>query len=253
MTEFPGHPQGVIPPSVMPAVVVSNEDPEKAGRIRVRIPQYHGAQDNDNRVPDDRLPWARPIFPFAGGGGGMFGVPQNDSAVAVLFFGGDYDTIFWIGGFLGDGDLPEEFEDGYDNGPPKSYLVKTPGGHRIELREKSDQVEIAIQTSSGHTVLLDDTNGVVSVESAQGNKVEITDQAGEITIQANAKVNVTAPQVALGPNGEDAVVVESRLNALYNNHVHPSPAGGNTGTPVVPLTPSPSPTSAGSQTVKGSP
>jgi len=252
MTDYPGHPKGVIPPSVLPAVVVSNEDPDKAGRVRVRIPHYHGAEDNDNRVPDDKLPWARPIFPFAGGGGGVFGVPQNGSAVAVMFFSGNYDTIFWIGGFIGDGDLPSEFEDGYDNGPPKTYLIRSAGGHRIELREKNDQVEIAIQTSGGNTVLLDDTNGTISIESAQGNKVELQDAGGQINVTANVQVNVVAPLVTLGPDGNDPVVVESKLLLLYNAHVHPDPQGGNTGTPVVPILPAPASPSVGSQSVKGS-
>lgn len=253
MTEYPGHPAGMIPPSVLPAVVVSNADPDKVGCLQVRVPHYHGAQDNDDRVPDDKLPWVRPVFPFAGGGGGLFAVPQEGAAVAVLFYGGDYDTMFWIGGFVGDGDTPSEFSDGYENGEPKTYVLKTAGGHLIELREKSSDAQVLVQTASGHKVVLDDTNGQVSVESAGGNVIKIDDNENGIDIQAAGSVNVEAPQITIGPTGDDPVVVESKLLAIFNAHQHPSPAGGNTGTPVTPVVPTPGTPSVGSETVKASP
>ncbi len=249
MNELNEHPKGIIPPSVIPAVVVSVIDSKKAGRVQVRIPQYHGAEDNDGRVPDDKLPWARPIFPIAGGGGGLFGVPQVGSAIAVMFFGGDYESIFWVGGFIGKNDLPSEFSDGYEGGIPKTYVLKTAGGHKIELREKDSDAQIIIETKEGNSLTLDDTNSLVELKTAGGNKVTFNDNDGSISIEATGKVEVKAPEVTLGPTGDDPVVTESKMLLAFNAHIHNDSTASPTTTPIPPLVTG----SIGSQTVKASP
>lgn len=42
------------------ARVIDTNDPEKAGRIKIRI---YGIHDDETKVPDDLLPWARCVYP----------------------------------------------------------------------------------------------------------------------------------------------------------------------------------------------
>ncbi len=74
-------------------VVVSNIDPNGAGRLMVRVEDVLGA---------DPCIWAEPASPVAGLSSGMYVVPRKDSGVWVHFVNGDPDravyTGFWRGG-----------------------------------------------------------------------------------------------------------------------------------------------------------
>ena len=78
------------------AVVEENEDPEKRGRVRVRIWGLHTeykTKTESEGIPVSELPWAEPALPiFEGGisGFGMFGVPVQGSHVMIFFENGNY-------------------------------------------------------------------------------------------------------------------------------------------------------------------
>jgi hypothetical protein len=78
------------------AVVEENEDPEKRGRVRVRIWGLHTeykTKSETEGIPVAELPWAEPALPiFEGGisGFGMFGVPVQGSHVMIFFENGNY-------------------------------------------------------------------------------------------------------------------------------------------------------------------
>jgi len=78
-------------------VVEDNNDPNKAGRCKVRILGIHtpnkikGQKDG---IPTSELPWAISAVPIAEGGTsgkGMFSVPLQGSWVAIFFIGGDHN------------------------------------------------------------------------------------------------------------------------------------------------------------------
>lgn len=72
-------------------VVEDNNDPEKAGRVRVRIFGIHTSQLRktvDEGIPVDELPWAEPCLPIVEGsisGFGMWSVPVQGSHVMLFF------------------------------------------------------------------------------------------------------------------------------------------------------------------------
>jgi len=72
-------------------VVEDNNDPLKAGRVRIRIFGIHTSQlrkDVDEGIPVDELPWAEPCLPIIEGsisGFGIWGVPLQGSHVMVFF------------------------------------------------------------------------------------------------------------------------------------------------------------------------
>lgn len=72
-------------------VVEDNNDPEKAGRVRVRVFGLHTEKNTKTEIegiPTDELPWAEPCLPVVEGsisGFGMWGVPLQGSHVMVFF------------------------------------------------------------------------------------------------------------------------------------------------------------------------
>ena len=76
-------------------VVEDNDDPKKAGRVRVRIFGLHTEKKNKmdtEGIPTDELPWAEPCMPIVEGsisGFGMWGVPLQGSHVMLFFENGN--------------------------------------------------------------------------------------------------------------------------------------------------------------------
>ncbi len=76
------------------AVVEDNTDPDKRGRVRVRIWGLHTekkTKSDTEGIPSNELPWAEPCLPIHEGGVsgfGIFGVPLQGSHVMIFFENG---------------------------------------------------------------------------------------------------------------------------------------------------------------------
>lgn len=76
-------------------VVEDNNDPKKAGRVRVRIFGLHTEKlikTETEGIPVDELPWAEPCFPIYEGsvsGYGMWSIPLQGSHVMLFFENGN--------------------------------------------------------------------------------------------------------------------------------------------------------------------
>ena len=83
--------------------VVDNADPEKLGRVRVSIPGLIG---------DEGSGWAFPLWPGAGGKQrGMFSPPPKGADVGILFHMGDIEHPYYLGGYPGREEAPDEAKD----------------------------------------------------------------------------------------------------------------------------------------------
>jgi hypothetical protein len=142
--------------------VVNNADPQKRGRIRALVPEVLGH--------DVVSGWAEPCFPYGGGTDfGTFSVPPvtkdgeaYTTGVWIEFRGGDPQFPIWVGTFFGaPGDTPE-----------------APG----DDDEPSVDVHV-MRTFRGHSV--------VAVDTAQEERLEIRDAAGQmLTFEAQIKPDV---------------------------------------------------------------
>jgi uncharacterized protein involved in type VI secretion and phage assembly len=81
--------------------VVDPRDPDKLGRVKVRVPIVH--EDLD----EAQLPWAMPCSPYAGQDVGFFMIPPGGANVWVEFEQGEVDLPIWTGCFWESGQLPE--------------------------------------------------------------------------------------------------------------------------------------------------
>lgn len=150
--------------------VTDNDDREGLGRIMAQVPAVMG---------ETEVGWALPAFPFAGDGHGQVMLPEVGSLVWIEFEAGNLDFPIWSGGFFLAGQRPEP---------------ATTGARVIVSRR-------------GHKVVLDDDAGEVTVEHADGAKLEMT--ASEITLSIGgskmvmslAGISFNDGVVKIGPAG----------------------------------------------------
>ena len=107
--------------------------------------------------------------------------------VEAAFEAGDLRRPYIIGAcWNGRETLPE---------PPQAAnnkrLIKTRAGSRVEFDDTEGAPKITISTKGGHTILLDDGAQDVKVLHSNGSVVKIN-IAGQVTITANATVEITA-------------------------------------------------------------
>ena len=206
-------------------VVVENNDPKKAGRIKVNV---FGVFDN---IPVDNIPWAIMADPFMGGLGdnGSSFIPEIDSHVFVFFENGDHEEPVYFAGAPaikdGEPDLPLESRE--EGEYPHNKVFKTKRGSYIEFDDTEDAVRIKIHHPSGtnreidndgnvietivgdETVNFDgdrtesiegdfsnDTSGDINVSSGGGTTIDVGADGtitvnGDMTIDANGNINIT--------------------------------------------------------------
>ena len=139
-----------------PGVVVSTDDPDKRGRVRVRAAQVYGATTEDEFIRDAELPWALPNGVHHDGAGEAW-VPPVGAAVWVAFMAGDHGDPIWQGGWATATDtIPEHVSSYVAGSGPSTRVIKTENGHIFEMRWKSGETEIRIETAAGVKVRLAD-------------------------------------------------------------------------------------------------
>ncbi|MFL6126029.1 phage baseplate assembly protein V [Actinophytocola sp.] len=187
---------------VAPAEVVKNDDDAAEGRVQVKYYWLDGGSSDS--------PWARVSQLHAGGDHGSVFVPEVGDEVLVAFFQGDMRQPYVLGALY--------------NGQKKP-----PNAHKNARDQK------IIRTRAGHQILLDEDAKTITISTAKGAKVVLSD-SGEITLEA-AKVTVKANDVNLGDESGEPVVLGNQLLQAFAEHTHPAP-GGATGPPTAPLAPS---------------
>lgn len=144
--------------------VVSSLDPERRGRVQVRVPAVYG---------DGSLAWAEPCAPYAGPGVGLLLLPPDGANVWVEFEAGDPDAPIWSGCFWGRGELPQQA-----TSPARKVL-------------RTDQVTIVVEDEAG---------GTITLETDQGMRVALRPGGIEIT-NGSASIALEGPKVAVNDDG----------------------------------------------------
>lgn len=201
-----------------PGTVVSDQDPDKEGKLQVRVDQFYGKAEATQKIEDADLPWAFPGGFLAGSGSGSPRTPAIGAGVWVGFWGGSREHPVWFGGYYGAGEVPSEFSGAYAPGP-KTWLTKTPHGHAIEMRWVEGEEELRIETAggikirlqdadalggpkalvelpSGRTLVLDDKARLVKL-AALAQQLEMLDTSGALNLTAANTITLTATQLTL--------------------------------------------------------
>lgn len=190
--EFTAIPSSVLlPPVTIPelpvceaqsGIVTDNNDPQGLGRVRVKLHWMNG---------DEKTPWVRVTTPHAGGGKGMFFIPEAGEEV-ITGFEGDNATRPYIIGAVYHGKANNAF-----------------GNAANDVK--------ALQTRSGNKVILNDKDGSVFVEDKDGNSVKI-DGAGNITVKSKVKIEILcgdgAPKSSITLTSEGDITIEAEKDIM---------------------------------------
>ncbi len=188
---FPEHPvsftgQFVATQGLQIGVVTNIVDPEGQGRIKIRLPIISTA--------DDGL-YARLATLDAGDSRGTFFMPEVGDEVIVGFLGDDpnYPVVL---GMLHSSAKPTPItaEEANDE---KGYVSRSGIAIRIHDADK----RISIETPGARKLVLDDANGLCTMEDAAGNKLLFDDSgitlssAKDLVLKATTSLSVTAQQL----------------------------------------------------------
>jgi hypothetical protein len=174
-TEHSGLPSHQPLSALYMGVVVDNKDPEKLGRVRVRIP---GLIDPGPSALAFPLGW-----PGAGGKQrGMFAPPPVGAEVGILFSQGDIDHPHYLCGHPGRGEAPVETEESTPEDATRLIVIESerwrvtiddrPGREQLQLRDKKtgdvieiDGVNAGVQIKGTSEVLVSSV-GLIKLDAA---------------------------------------------------------------------------------------
>ena len=182
--------------------VVDNADPEKRGRLKLRVSSVLG----DEVVTG----WALPCAPYGGSPDiGAFYVPEVEAGVWVEFEMGLVEYPVWVGTFWskpgGDpeppkpNDAPDGAEQPDVQDPPTRKIFKTAKGHTIQFEDADDEELVLIVEMTNANVIALNKDGITITDGANSNKIEmkssgitITDLTGNVVEMSDSAFKITA-------------------------------------------------------------
>jgi phage protein D/phage baseplate assembly protein gpV len=180
--------------SVVVGLVLDNQDPNGLGRVKINLP---GLSE------DETGHWARVASPMAGGGRGMFFLPEKNDEVLVAFEQGDITRPYVLGALWNGKDKPPESNaDGQNN----LRLIKSRSGHLVRFDDTAGAEKIEIIDKSGeNSVTIDTISNTISIKSAQDVVIEaprgkISLSARSVEVKSTADTNIEAQTMDLKAN-----------------------------------------------------
>jgi uncharacterized protein involved in type VI secretion and phage assembly len=148
-------------------IVTANDDDQKLGRIKARVPTVLG---------DAESGWCMPCVPYAGDKVGVAFLPEVGSGVWIAFEGGDVSYPVWVGCYWRSGELPADVA-------PNVKVIVTTAPLELKLSDGDESVELT--DSNGNSVKLDSSGITLSKGGQQivvsDSSVSVDDGALEVT------------------------------------------------------------------------
>lgn len=211
---------------VFPALVSDIKDPDGQGRVKVTLPWAPDTAGGRYEA------WARLATLMGGNNRGSWFIPDTNDEVLVVFEGGDPRRPYVIGGLWNGSDAPPDSMDGAGNNYRK--VLRSRNGVKLTMDDSDGQEKFIVETPGGQKITLKDGPGAVEIVDSNGNSIKL--ETSGITITASAKVTINASQVAVsagmvtvdagiskfsGVVQADTVICNSIISASY------TPGAGN--------------------------
>lgn len=154
------------------AIVTDNHDQQGLGRIRVKFHWMNGAE---------KSPWIRVTTPHAGGGKGMFFMPEIGEEVIIGFEGDSAVKPFVIGTVY-----HAQANNSFSNGGNDVKAIQSRSGNKLVLNDSAGSVHLSDQggAAKGADLLFD----------GAGNAIANTKENHTTNVGTNHTVNVGANQ-----------------------------------------------------------
>ena len=194
-------------------VVEDTHDPERLGRLKVRVPHVYGAVGGVfGAITTENIPWALPAgLPngLSQQSGGMDWLPLKGDQVLVRFLDGEPEKPVWEW-FMQTQAAAKTFKlhqyadapgglPGSGGGDPKRGAIVR-YGHTVEWNADG----LILTTSKGYRVLLTDASiagndGDITISTAAGQFLDLDDSVESVTFNANLdyQINVGNQMLAL--------------------------------------------------------
>ena len=169
---------------VCTAVVIDNVDPENRGRVKVRLGQI-GAGEKASEA------WARIATLMAGDNRGTWFIPEVEDEVLVAFDAGDIRRPYVIGALWNDTDSPPATMDANNT----RKLLRSRSGVQITLNDQGGQESFLVETPGGQRMLLKEGPGAVEISDSSGNSVKL--EATGVSVTASARVTINAATIEI--------------------------------------------------------
>jgi uncharacterized protein involved in type VI secretion and phage assembly len=195
---------------VVMGIVTNNQDPEKMYRVQVKFPWL--AEDAGSW-------WARVGTPMAGGGRGIYFLPEVNDEVLVAFEHGDVRFPYVVGALWNGQDSPPSNN---DDGQNNIRVIHSRSGHLVRLDDTNgdEKVEIIDKTGGNSITIKSSDNSITIVCTGrmklQANGIDITSES-DLNIQANSTLNM-ASQGPMSIQGSSTVSVaaDATMNVTAN-------------------------------------
>lgn len=217
-------------------IIVNNYDPSYKQRVQVRLYGVHDEKiDGQYVILDDDLPWASPA-PNMGGNSGTFSVPEVGSRVYV---DGDNYHLRYYGQVEVKSDVKKMMHDNAEQSDKLKVIA-----YSTDRDDKEDYMKIYYLPKDGltiecygHSIKLTQLEGV-KITSKDGSEIDMTND-GDINITAANNINISCrklnlTQGSLDEETVDKIVLGSRMQDVFNHHIHfsASPGGVTTTEPI---------------------
>lgn len=183
-------------------VVTNNKDPEKMGRVKLKLP-LRECQNETN--------WARVATLMTGKEMGSFFLPEVGDEVLVAFNEGDVSRPFVIGALWNSKEGPPlTNEDGKNN----IRKLKSRSGNEVIFYDEDGKESIEIKTKAGQTIKMeDDSEGKLTLRDKSGkNLLEIVSQNNQIILKADMKIDIQAGTSKITMDGtKNSIELESSM------------------------------------------
>lgn len=177
-----GGTQGLF--GLYPALVTDLVDPRSLGRVEVKFPWL--GQDGEAAA----RAWATLLSPYADDDQGLQVMPEVGSQVVVGFEAGDPRRPYVVGACWNGREATPAAPEAANN----VRVLKTRSGSLLEFDDTQGAPKVTLKTRGGHELVLDEGGQTVTLTHGNGSVITIT-AAGQVEIQANATVEVTASAV----------------------------------------------------------
>jgi uncharacterized protein involved in type VI secretion and phage assembly len=173
---------------VYPALVVDIQDPDKQGRVKVRLPW---SPDNGSESYEV---WARMATMMGGNNRGSWFIPDENDEVVVAFEGGNPRRPYVVGGLWNGQDAAPEQMDSDNN--LKTLLSRQ--GVRMTMDDTVGAVKLRLETPGGNSIVLDDGQLSITIEDSAGNTIKLDSSGVTITAPSQLKVQTARMEVNAG-------------------------------------------------------
>ncbi|WP_395076426.1 phage baseplate assembly protein V [Flavobacterium sp.] len=182
--------------STQPAVVVDNNDPKGLGRIQVQM----AWQKNNS----EKTPWIRMTNPHAGGGKGMYFVPEIGEEVLVAFEADNAEKPYVLGAMYNGNESA-----GYNTEGNDQKVIQTRSGTKIIMNDAIGSV--FIEDPSGNTWTMDGKGNI----RVKAPKDIIIDAGGNVSITAGMNISTSAGVNLIESAGVDKTATIGMMNNTF--------------------------------------